>query len=122
MNKKEKLEDLRQSLTILQEQCDEKSIQINRLLKEIWQDDNGVNIGDTISFIDGNEQKKGVLDSIDISWSSPKAKVKLFKKDRTLGTRTIIVWNAKSIKKLNSEQNPERSVATDDDSSTKADQ
>jgi len=112
MNKKEKLESLKESHQILQEQCEDTYRQINRLLKEIWHDDNGVNIGDTVSFIDGREQKKGVLDSIDTSWSMPKPKVKLFKKDGTLGTRTMIIWNEKSIEKLNSEQNPERSVAT----------
>ena len=113
MNKKEKLESLCESRDILQDQLDDTYKQINRLQKEIWHDENGVNIGDTVSFIDGREQKKGILDSIDITWSSPKPKVKLFKKDGSLGTRTMIIWNEKSIQKLNSEQNVQVSDTTE---------
>ena len=95
------------------EELEQEEKELNMLLKEnikkqekihtdIFIKANGVNVGDTVTFLDGRELKKGVISKIEVMhkpflyyW------VRLFSLNNKLGKREIRIYDEKSIKKIN---------------------
>ncbi len=81
-----------------QEMLSAINLRIGDLRKKIFLNDHGLSIGDTVSFIDGKIEKRGVLQDINVRYSFPNPIVKLFKKDGSLGQREQSVFNENSLK------------------------
>lgn len=59
-----------------------------------WKQKHGLQEGDTVEFLDGQERKRGVFETISISGTEVSfcQKVRLFKKDGSLGDRVVNVF------------------------------
>jgi len=92
---KTKVEELRQKRNSLLLEAEELKIEIIQKETAILEHESGLKKGDKVMFKDGKEIKSGILEVLHPYLG--RTKVRLFKKDGTLGSRLASVWHKETL-------------------------
>ena len=88
------LEQLKQQEKELTDLLSENRSKQRELNKIAFIQKHGVNVGDTVEWMDGNTPRKGVISEIEFSGTTPNYyKAQLFNSDGKIGKRDMRIWS-----------------------------